>query len=196
MTAIEARSERTGRSLGYWGTMVMIATEAMLFALLLFAYSQTRVNADRWPLGDIAEPELVKSGLRTTVLLASSIPMHLADKAAQAGDQAKLRWSLVVGWAMGAIFMLGHVDEWATLLQEFTPATNAYGSFFYTITGFHAVHLLVGLVVAGYLTVGAFAGRYEAGPTTGVKCGILYWHFVDAVWIAVYGTLYLSVSLP
>lgn len=195
MTATELRSSRTGRSLGYWGTMGLIVTEAMLFALLLLAYSQTRVNADRWPLGDIAEPELVKSGLRTAVLLASSLPMHLADRAAEAGDQARLRWSLAVGWAMGAVFMLGHVDEWATLLQEFTPATNTYGSFFYTITGFHALHLLVGLAVVGYLTIGAFAGRYQRGPTVGVKCGIAYWHFVDVVWVAVYGMLYLSVSL-
>lgn len=186
----------TGRTTGYWGTVAAIATEAVLFGLLLFAYSQLRTQSERWPLGNIAEPELVKSGFRTVVLLASTIPMHLADKAAAARDQAKLRWSLAVGWAMGALFLAGHVDEWATLWHEFRPTTNAYGSLFYTITGFHALHLVVGLVIAGYLLVGALAGRYERGPTHGVENGILYWHFVDAVWVAVYGLLYLSVSLP
>jgi heme/copper-type cytochrome/quinol oxidase subunit 3 len=184
-----------GRPLGYWGSMVMIATEAMLFLLLLFAYNQLRVRADRWPLGDIAEPELVKSGFRSVVLLASSIPMHLADRAAEEGNQAKLRWSLAVGWLMGAVFLVGHFEEWAGLLHEFTPQTNAYGSLFYTITGLHALHLMIGLLIAGYLFIGAVAGRYENASTNGVKNGILYWHFVDVVWVAVYSTLYLSVSL-
>lgn len=185
----------TGRSLGWWGTMAMIVTEGMLFVLLLYAYNDLRIGADRWPLGDIAEPELVKSGLRTVVLLASSIPMHLADRAAESGHQTKLKWCLGIGWLMGALFLAGHFDEWHTTLQEFTPATNAYGSLFYTITGFHMLHLVIGLVVAGYLWVGAVAGRYERGPG-GVKSGIAYWHFVDVVWVGVYSVLYLSVSLP
>lgn len=188
--------EGSGRSLGYWGTWAMIVTEAVLFALLLFAYLQLRIKAEHWPLGDIAEPELVKSGFRSVVLLASTIPMHLADKAAEAGHQRKLRWSLGVGWLMGALFLAGHFDEWSTVLKEFTPTTNAYGSLFYTITGLHALHLAIGLVVVGYLWLGAVAGRYERAPSTGVKCGILYWHFVDAVWIVVYSALYLSVALP
>ena len=186
----------TGRSVGWWGTVSMIATEATLFALLLFAYNQLRIQADRWPLGDISDPELVKSGFRTVVLLGSSIPMHIADKGAEEGNQRKLRWGLAVGWLMGALFLAGHFDEWSTTLHEFTPATNAYGSLFYTITGFHALHLIVGLVVGGYLWIGAVSGRYERKSTTGVKCGILYWHFVDAVWVFVYGILYLSVTLP
>lgn len=186
----------TGRSLGWWGTMTMIATEAMLFALLLYAYNDLRVGAGRWPLGDIADPELVKSGFRTVVLLSSSIPMHLADRAAESGDRAKLRCCLAVGWVMGALFLAGHFDEWHTTLQEFTPGTNAYGSLFYTITGLHMIHLVIGLVTAGYLWIGAMAGRYDEGNAGPVKNGVAYWHFVDLVWVAVYGILYLSVSLP
>lgn len=193
----EATTRRgPGRSLSWWGTMAMITTEAVLFGLLLFGYLQLRVDADRWPLGDIADPELVKSGLRTVVLLASSIPMHLADRAARARDQAKLRWSLGVGWCMGAVFLAGHFDEWHTTLQEFTPSTNAYGSVFYAVTGLHMIHLVLGLIVAGYLWLGAVGGRYEEGSVNGVENGVAYWHFVDAVWVAVYGVLYLSVSLP
>lgn len=185
-----------GRTLGWWGVVTMIATEGMLFALLLFVYLQLRANADRWPLGDIAGPELVESGLRTVVLFMSSVPIHLADRAAHAGDQRELRWSLALTWVMGALFLAGHVDEWAKLLAEFTPATNAYGSAFYTITGFHALHVAVGLVVVAYLWAGAVTGRYGPGHATGVTTGAMYWHFVDAVWIVVYGTLYVSVGWP
>lgn len=185
----------TGRTVGYWGTVLMIVTEATLFALLLYAYNQLRIGAERWPLGDIEDPELVKSGFRTVVLLASSIPMHLADRAAERGDRSQLRWSLAVGWTMGALFLAGHVDEWTTVLREFTPATNAYGSLFYAITGLHALHLVIGLAVAAYLWLGA-VGEDVARPSAAtVKNGVVYWHFVDAVWIAVYGLLYLSVAL-
>ncbi len=188
--------EGSGKSVGYWGTVTMIITESVLFALLLFGYTQLRINAERWPLGDIGDPELVKSGIRSVVLLASTIPMILAEKAAKSRYQRKLRWSLGIAWIMGALFLVGHFIEWFHLAHEFTPTTNAYGSLFYTITGLHALHLIIGLIVAGYLWIGAMAGRYERGSTTGLECGILYWHFVDAVWVFVYGTLYLSVTLP
>lgn len=203
MSAVDTRVEASvpparpgsGRSFGWWGTVMMIATEAMLFALLLYAYLQLRIEAHRWPLGDIADPELVKSGFRTVVLLASSVPVHLADRAAEAGQATKLRWCLAIGWLMGALFLLGHVEEWHTLWQEFTPTTNTYGSLFYTITGFHALHLVVGLVVIGLLWFGAVTDRHQDGDADAVHNGVLYWHFVDVIWVSVYGLLYLSVTL-
>jgi heme/copper-type cytochrome/quinol oxidase subunit 3 len=185
----------TGRPVGHWGTVAMIVTEATMFALLLFSYGQLRAQADRWPLGDTAEPELLTSALRTVVLLGSTIPMHMADKAAERRDGTTLRWGLATGALMGAVFLVGHFHEWTRIWSELRPTTDAYGSLFYTITGLHALHLVVGLVIVGFLLVGAFNGRYDDAPTHPVKNGVLYWHFVDAVWVVVYGVLYLSVSL-
>lgn len=200
MTApITLRATRSGRPLGWWGTMAMITTEAVLFALLLFSYLQLWINSDRWPLGDIGEPELVKSGLRSVVLLASSVPVHLAAGAARDGRRRELRWCLVTGWTMGAVFLLGHFDEWHTTLQEFTPTTNAYGSMFYAITGLHLLHLVVGLIVVAYVWFRTFEGDPMEGggeaEVARVENGAAYWHFVDVVWVAVYGLLYLSVRV-
>jgi heme/copper-type cytochrome/quinol oxidase subunit 3 len=186
---------RTGRSLGWWGTVCLIATEAMIFALLLFSYFYLWAIAPHWPLGDIKDPELVKSGIRTVLLLGSSVPMHLAEQAIKRGRKGSAARWMAMGWLMGALFLIGHFAEYHTLWAEFRPSTNAYGSAFYSITGLHALHLIVGLVVMGYLWVRTVNGKYTEHRHDPVVNGILYWHFVDAVWIAVYSSLYLAVTL-
>jgi heme/copper-type cytochrome/quinol oxidase subunit 3 len=183
----------SGRPLGWWGLMAMIATEAMMFALLFFVNLELRVKADEWPLGGLAGPELKISGLRTLLLLASSIPIHFAERAAERGDFRGVARGLATAWLMGALFLAGHAAEWHTLWKEVTPSTDAYGSVFYTITGLHALHLLVGLIVVGYLWFGSVNGRYATANRAPIHNGALYWHFVDAVWVFVYTLLYLSV---
>lgn len=185
------------RSLGWWGTVFLILTEGTIFGLLLFANFFLRANSGHWPQGGIEDPELVKSGIRSVLLLSSSIPVHFAEKALKQGLVGRFRRWLALTFAMGAVFMVGHVMEYVELWPKFRPSTNAYGSSFYTITGLHALHLLVGLGILTYLFVQSLKGRYDdAGEShEGVTCGILYWHFVDAVWVAVFSSLYLSVTL-
>lgn len=194
MTAAAVETRRSGRTLGWWGLVSLIATEATMFALLLFVYLQLWVQSDEWPQDGIAGPELKVSGLRTALLLGSSIPIHLAGRAGERGDlRGVARW-LATAWVMGAVFLVGHVLEWHELWPEVRPTTDAYGSAFYTITGFHALHLLVGLIVVGYLWFGSVTDRYGAGHPA-LHNGALYWHFVDAVWVFVFGILYLGVGL-
>lgn len=185
------------RSLGWWGTVFLILTEGTVFGLLLFANFYLRANSRHWPQGGIEDPELVKSGIRSVILLSSSLPVHFAEKALEQGHVARFRWWLALTFAMGAVFMVGHVMEYVELWPTFRPSTNAYGSSFYTITGLHALHLLVGLGILFYLFVQSLRGRYDDATRDhqGVTCGILYWHFVDAVWVAVFSSLYLSVTV-
>lgn len=184
------------RSLGWWGLVVLIASEATLFGLLLFVNFYLRVNARTWPLGGIDDPELTLSAIRSVILLASSIPAVLAERAARRGDQRRFRLLIAITFAMAAIFLAGHIQEYVVLLPEFSWNTNAYGSVFYTITGLHALHLVIGMAVLAYLFVQSWRGRFDGRlDRPSVTCGILYWHFVDVVWIAVYSSLYLSVSL-
>ncbi len=184
----------SGRPLGWWGMVSLICTEATIFGLLLFSYFYLRFNAQRWPLADIKDPELFKSGLRTVVLLGSSVPMHVAERAIKKGNRRLMVWGMAIGWLMGALFLFGHVQEYVDLWSEFRPTTNAYGSLFYTITGLHALHLIVGMGMTGYVLYRAIGGRYDEHNHVPVQTSIMYWHFVDAVWIAVFTSLYLSVS--
>lgn len=189
------RSRHSGHSLGWWGVLSLIATEGMLFALLLFGNFYLRATNDRWPLGGIADPELAKSGVRTVVLLASTVPAVVAERSARRGRRGLAVAGLVLTILMGSAFLAGHVDEYLTLWKDFDPSTNAYGSVFYTITGFHALHVLVGLLALTFLVWRLLLGHYRDGHSEPVDNGILYWHFVDVVWVFVYSSLYLSVTL-
>ncbi len=185
----------SGRPLGWWGMVFAIATEAMLFALLLFGYFHIRAAADAWPPPGIEDPELVKSGIRTVLLLGSTIPIAVAERGVRRGDHKRLVGGLVLALAMASLFLAGHVEEYVHLWGEFRPSTNAYGSAFYTITGLHALHLMVGMALAAFVLRRAVQGRVTERHHTVMGNAALYWHFVDVVWVAVYASLYLSVTL-
>jgi heme/copper-type cytochrome/quinol oxidase subunit 3 len=184
-----------GRSLGWWGVVVAIATEATLFALLLFSYFYLWAQSDEWPLGGIEPPKLLLVSIRSVLLVGSSIPAQLAERAMRRGDSRRFVTHLTVTVLLAAIFLAGHVQDSISDWQDFRPSTNAYGSLFYTITNLHALHLVVGVAFLLFVLVRGIQGRYGPDRLNEVEVVVLYWHFVDVVWIAVFSSLYLAVHL-
>ncbi len=184
-----------GRSLGWWGMITLIATEAMVFALLLFSYFYLRAQSSSWPLGGIEKPDLLEPSIRTVLLLGSSIPVHFAERAIKRGEPRRMLVLFAVAWVMAGVFLVGHFLEYADLWDKFRPSTNAYGSLFYSITMLHALHLIVGMTMVAYIWIRGLRGRYDEHRHVAVETTAMYWHFVDAVWIAVFASLYLSVAL-
>jgi heme/copper-type cytochrome/quinol oxidase subunit 3 len=124
------------------------------------------------------------------------IPVHLADAAVRRGDIRRLRLMLALGFVLGATFLaLQLAVEWPEKLQEFTPQTNAYGSLFFGLTGLHGSHVLAGLLFSGWVQVRAWRGAFDENRHLTVQNFTMYWHFVDAVWAAVLGTIYLTPHL-
>ncbi|MDP8956007.1 MAG: heme-copper oxidase subunit III [Actinomycetota bacterium] len=183
-----------GRTTGFWGMVMLILTEAMLFAVLLFSYLYLRFqNAPQWPPPGIRKPDLFLVAIMTPILLLSSGPMHWADTGIRKGKVWRLKLGLFLTFVMGAAFLvLQGIEYQAILTEEFTPRTHAYGSLFFTITGFHGVHVAVGLLMTLWLQVYAWRGRFTAERHLAVENVALYWHFVDVVWVFILGTLYLS----
>ena len=182
------------RSFGWWGMVWLIATEATLFAALLASYFYLRFRAGPvWPPGDIAAPTLELPLIMSAILLSSSVPVHLAEAGIKKGNQARLRWGLAMGFLLGLTFLvITFAVEWPEKLAEFTPQTNVYGSLFFTITGFHASHVLVGLILSLWTQVRTAQGAFDAERHVTVQNFVMYWHFVDVVWIFVFATLYVS----
>lgn len=180
-----------GQSLAWWAMVMTILTEGMLFALLLFVYFYLYSLADEWPLGDIEPPELFRISVRTAILLLSSATMSIADRALRRGRRGLTTFFLVLTFLLGATFLAGHVHEMLVLPREFTWATNAYGSLFYVIVNFHGAHLVIGLLMIMFTLAALSRGRYSADSHEGFKSTGMYWHFVDAVWVFVFPTLYL-----
>jgi heme/copper-type cytochrome/quinol oxidase subunit 3 len=182
------------RSFAWWGMVWLIATEATLFAILLASYFYLRFRSGpEWPPDGIHPPELELPLLMTAILWSSSIPVHMAEKGIERGDQQRLKGGLAVGFLLGAVFLLITLGvEWPETLHEFTPRTNAYGSMFFTITGFHATHVFVGLSVSLWTQVRARQGAFDEKRHVSVQNFAMYWHFVDIVWLFVLLSLYIS----
>jgi heme/copper-type cytochrome/quinol oxidase subunit 3 len=184
-------------SFAWWGMIWLILTEAALFASLILAYFFLRFRAQpEWPPGGIEEPPLLLPLVMTAILWSSSLPVHLADAGIREGNVRRLRWGLAVGFVLGATFLTLQLGvEYPDTLKEFTPRTNAYGSLFFTLTGFHALHVLVGLLMSLWVQVRAWRGAFDEHRHTSVQNFSMYWHFVDIVWAFVLFTLYLTPRL-
>jgi heme/copper-type cytochrome/quinol oxidase subunit 3 len=179
------------RAPGWWGMLLLIATELTLFGCLLSSYFYLLSSAPGWPLGDnIGRPELKLPVAMTIVLLSSSAPMFWAERGSKEGNQGQLRLGLLFSFLLGAIFLGLQTYEYAH--KPFGPQANAYGSLFYTITGFHSIHVAIGLLMNCYVQLRAWLGHFTARRRLAVENAALYWHFVDAVWILIFGSLYLS----
>jgi cytochrome c oxidase subunit III len=183
-----------GRAPGFWGMAMLILTEATLFGILLFSYFYLRFQTSpTWPPPGIEKPRLFLVAIMTPILLLSSAPMHWSLLGIRRGKVGRLRIGLLVTFLMGAAFLsLQGVEYHSILTREFTAKTNVYGSLFFTITGFHGLHVAVGLLMILWLQWYAGRGRFSEERHLPVENVTLYWHFVDAVWVFILATLYLS----
>ena len=180
------------RTPGFWGMMLLIATEAALFAYLLFSYFYLGSMAPvAWPPEGPPSLRLVLPN--TVILLLSSGTMYWAEAGIRRGEQGRLRTGLLITFVLGVIFLVIQGVEYST--KHITPTTHAYGSLFFTITGFHGAHVAVGLLMIAVVAVRAFLGHFRAGRHEAVTNVSWYWHFVDVVWLAVFTSLYLTPYL-
>jgi cytochrome c oxidase subunit III len=170
------------------GTVVWLASELMFFAGLFAGYFALRSANEVWPPDDV-HLDTVRIAVFTVVLVVSSFTYHHAVRSAEEGDEAgAVRWT-VITFILGAAFLGNQALEYAEL--DFRPGSHAYGSIFYLMTGFHGLHVLGGLALM-VAVLGVGVGRTSRAPL-GELVGVsgYYWHFVDAVWIAMFATIYL-----
>jgi heme/copper-type cytochrome/quinol oxidase subunit 3 len=174
----------------WWGMATLVATESMVFVILLGAYFFLRASSVQWPPAGIAAPELKLAVPFSFVLWGSSAPVFYAEAAIRRGSQRGLRIGLLVSAVMGAAFFAFTVKDFSDL--TFGWRDNAYGSIFYLIVGLHALHVFVGLCMNVVVQIKAWQGKFDAKRHTTVEVFGLYWHFVDAVWIFVFLSLFVS----
>jgi cytochrome c oxidase subunit 3 len=172
------------------GVKLGILSEIMLFGALFAAYFVVRSDAPDWPpVEGLERPELLLPALNTILLVSSSVTMLFAIRATHRGAHARqMRW-LIVTMVLGAVFLCIQVYEFAT--NGFGLSDGVFGSTFYTLTGFHGAHVLVGLLLILMVTNRARLGNITATRDTAIEGVSYYWHFVDVVWIFLFSTLYI-----
>ncbi len=167
------------------GMILLVASELMFFGGLFAAYFTLRGGTASWPPPDV-ELDMGLTVVATVLLTASSVTMSRAIQGLrrQDGDAGKpLAW-LLATLALGGAFLAIKVFELA--VAPFGPSSHAYGSVFFTMLGAHGVHLAVGMALVAVLL-----SRARSMSSGGREAVGLYWHFVDVVWLAIFGTVYL-----
>jgi len=188
-----AAEQPKGRPTGEWGMLFFVATEATFFACLLVSYFYVRftIGGD-WPPGAIEKPKLLKPLIMTALLIVSSGPLIWGDWAIRRGKVRQLQVAVPISIVLGLAFLGLQASEYTEKLAEFTWTTNAYGSFFYFITGFHGFHVIIGVIMLTWMWTAALLGKFTGGRHERVRMVSIYWHFVDVVWIFIVSSLYLS----
>jgi heme/copper-type cytochrome/quinol oxidase subunit 3 len=178
---------------GWWGMVWLCATEAMLFACLLASYFFLRGSVQGFYAEGGRYPSLTLPLPMTAILLASSATMWWGEQGIKRGDQTRLRIGLAVTFVLGVVFLLLQATEFRR--SAFGPTVSAYHSIFYATTGFHGLHVAMGLLMNLYVQLRAWRGHFSERRHQAVQNVSLYWHFVDAVWLVILTSLYLSPRL-
>jgi heme/copper-type cytochrome/quinol oxidase subunit 3 len=181
---------RTPHRLGWSGMVWLILTEAVLFGFLIFSYFYLGAFQPSWPP---AVPPLSISAINTLVLIASSGTMAMAEWASRRRRTSWTRGGLLATLLLGLVFLL--IQGFELTAMPISPTRNAYGSLVFTILGFHAVHVLAGVVMNAAVQCHLWLGTSGEKRHPGMESISLYWHFVDAVWIVIFSCLYLAPRL-
>jgi len=199
----DAEQQHESATLGMWAFLV---TEIMFFGGLILGYAVYRMKFPEAFAACSNELDVALGGGNTAILIGSSLTMALAVHAAQLGERRKL-----IGFLLGTMFFgmafLGvkAVEYSAKFEHHLVPGTTfefhghwaapqnveLFFSFYFAMTGMHAVHMIIGMGILTWLVVMARRGRYSAAYNSPVEMFGLYWHFVDIVWIFLYPLLYL-----
>jgi len=180
----------TGISNTKLGMWLFLASECLLFGGLITTYLLYKN-----PLEGPTPHEIYDIPFTSTssfVLLMSSLTMVLAVSAIERAEHQRMRVWLTATALLGGTFIAGQIYEFTVFVREglgFT--TSRFSSAFYTLTGFHGVHVTVGIIMLVSLIVLSLRGKLPEHRSETVEIVGLYWHFVDVVWVVIFAIVYL-----
>lgn len=181
----EALGQGEGLSYGAMGWFIL--AEAMIFLSMFCSYWFMRLTSDWPPAGTPELPKLLPL-VMTVTLVTSSVTIHKAEALLHAGNRAGFVSWLLLTIVLGAAFLGMSAYEWRHLVHDgFTISSNVYGTIFYSITGLHGSHVLVGLGIFVAALFPALRGKISQGY---MRTAGLYWHFVDIIWFFVVSQVY------
>ncbi|HEY3998870.1 MAG TPA: cytochrome c oxidase subunit I [Candidatus Xenobia bacterium] len=176
-------------------SIFFILSELTMFVFLIVAYALLHNAGEGGPRATTSL-DVAKAGVFTVLLLASSVTLWMGERALHRGDRSALgRW-LGASVVLGAIFLAGQGSEYMHLFADHvTIGANIFGTSFFTLTGVHGIHVLLGLVSLSVLLVLTWLGPTHQPTRNAVTAVSYYWHFVDVVWIGIFSLIYLGANL-
>jgi len=184
----EGMAGHHGEGLAFPAMGWFILAEALIFLSFLAFYWTVRLGAPSWPPAGTPELSTVLPPLMAAILASSSFTIHVAEVKRKKGDLTGFVCWLGVTTLLGIAFLGCTSLEWKELIHRgFIPATNIFGAMFFSITGFHAGHVFVGLAIFTAMLLPATVGKTYGNFIT---AGSLYWHFVSVIWLLVASQVY------
>lgn len=179
-----------GLSMNKLGMWIFLASEIMFFTALIAAFVMFRSR------GMMTIPEealnVPLSALNTFILIVSSFTVVMALDSIQQERETRFLLFLLATLALGTTFIAIQGFEWNELFQHgVTPSGDLFGTAFFVLTGFHGLHVIVGLLWLLIALLKAFRGDFTRENNMGIELFGLYWHFVDIVWIILFTIIYL-----
>ncbi|MEJ2187342.1 MAG: cytochrome c oxidase subunit 3 [Gemmatimonadota bacterium] len=183
------------RSTSRLGVLMFVLSESMFFLMLIIAYlvyqGAPASHGEAARLLDVT-----RTGVFSAFLFFSSYTVHRAGVAARRGSRAGVNGWLVGTIVLGAAFLAGQAWEYVGLFHKGQSlGRDLFGSTFFTLTGFHGFHVLVGLVVLSTILGLSLRDRIAGRRAHALETASVYWHFVDAVWVVIFSVVYLGAVL-
>lgn len=172
------------------GMLIFIGSESVFFTMFLLAYAYYRHHWGNGPTDNVLD--IIEILPFTIALWASSLTIWFSEKALRHGNMWMMRGFLALTIALGGFFLYGEATEYLHLFGEnVNIAAGMFGTTFFTLTGFHGLHVSVGLLALTLSLVLACTGWLRPEQAEGYETLSYYWHFVDAVWVGVFSIVYV-----
>ena len=169
---------------------LVVGTEAMFFLSLITAFIYMAYTSGYEP-HEVQQLDLTTTSIFTAILISSSFTLLFAEHKYKRGNIKSLKLWLIVTIVLGTVFLIGQGKEYLRLIHENIMLGNSvFGSSFYALTGFHGLHVFIGLVILSIVLLLAFLGDFNK-PSSVISTVAIYWHFVDVVWIFVFTVVYV-----
>lgn len=183
-----AAAERIGFPAGWWGMLMLIASEATLMACFIATYWYLRLRASHWPPAGIPEPKVVVPMAMAGVLLSTSAPMQLAANAVRAGRLAATRLWLLLAFVVQSGYLAYELHDYMGELHRTEMSRDAYSSIYYLLLGADHAHVFLGLLLDLWLLLKLVRGltMYRLNAAVAITW---YWHFANVLTVIVIGTL-------
>ncbi|HDS01259.1 MAG TPA: heme-copper oxidase subunit III [candidate division Zixibacteria bacterium] len=170
-----------------------LISEAAIFGALFVHYYNNRFGQEYWPLAGSPEIHTTLPAVATLILMFSSLTCEIGHLALKKGRRFRSKTFILITAVLGLIFLGFQGYEWGLLINQysFTAETNIYGTLFYMLTGFHGLHVSVGILFLILVYGRLEMGQMDQKRHFSMIAATWYWHFVDVIWILLFFSIYL-----
>jgi heme/copper-type cytochrome/quinol oxidase subunit 3 len=175
---------RAARAKGWWGMVVFVATEATLFGTLVGTYLYLRIHNAHWPPANVPEPPVLTPTLLTAALVLTSIPMHIASRAAGDGRRATAWRATAVAFVVQLVYLVWQLHDYVDTIHVYDPQQSAWASVFVTMLAADHLHVLAGVLLSAWFVI-RIRSRLTRYRIVGLQSTAFYWHAVNVITVVV-----------